>query len=181
MELKIEILKAFDSLELRRKNVECRLDQLDATGFTNPEREGSWSVNQVLAHLSNAEFGTVRYIQKKMQGMNSLGQRNFSSKIRAQLLKWFLNSPVKFKMPKKMPEPTNDLSFSELKMQFDKNRAMLRELIESFPQEDLDKLIFKHPFAGRFSLHQTIVFLENHYKHHEKQIDRILVSVENRG
>ena len=85
------------------------------------------------------------------------------------------------KMPQNLPEPSNELSYDELKVQFDKNRASLKELIETFPQEALDKMIFKHPLAGRFSLLQTIAFLDSHYSHHEKQIDRILDSVENRG
>ncbi|MEP2024013.1 MAG: DinB family protein [Reichenbachiella sp.] len=176
-----DILAAFDLFELKRIELENRLDNLNPELFSIPEKEGKWSVNQVLAHLSNSEFGTLRYIQKKMQGLDDVGVKNISSSVRSKLLKWLLDSPLRYKMPKQLPEPSTEITFEELKMQFEKNRASIKELIETFPEESIDKLIFKHPFAGRFSLLQTIAFLEDHYNHHVKQIDRILASVENRG
>ncbi len=181
MDLRNEILMAFDSLELQRKQVEDQLNRLDAQLLVVPEADGKWSINQVLAHLSNSEFGTIRYIHKKMLGIDSLKKKNISSRIRSKLLKWLLESPLKYKMPKQLPEPSNEKTFEELKGQFEKNRAAIKELISTFPDEALDKLIFRHPFEGRFSLLQTVVFLEDHYNHHVKQIDRILASVENRG
>lgn len=176
-----KILDAFDSLEGKREKLEERLDQVDPANLFIIEKEGKWSVNQVLTHLSNSEFATVRYIQKKMLGIDSVGNKGFISIVRSKLLKWLLDSPLRYKMPKQLPEPSNEKSYQELKSQFAKNRGSIKELIESFPEKDLDKLIFKHPFAGRFSLYQTITFLEDHYNHHVKQIDRILASVENRG
>ncbi|SMD32110.1 DinB superfamily protein [Reichenbachiella faecimaris] len=181
MALRNEILMAFDSLEDKRRNLEERLDLMDAELFVIPEANKKWSINQVLSHLSNSEFGTVRYIKKKMLGLDTVGKRDFASKVRSKLLKWLLDSPVRFKMPKQLPEPSNEYSFEKLKSQFEKNRSEIKDLIETFPEESLDKLIFKHPFAGRFSLLQAITFLEDHYNHHVKQIDRILKAIENRG
>lgn len=181
MDLRTKIVRAFESLENMRRQLEQRLDQIDDRVLSIPEGDGKWSVNQVLAHLSNAEFGSLRYIRRKMQGIGSLGNSNIWSVIRFRLLKWSLDAPLRYKMPGQLPQPSNEMSFNELKVQFDKNRQAISELILSFPEESLDKLIFKHPFAGRFSLHQTIHFMEDHYNHHLKQIDRILKSVENRG
>ena len=36
-----------------------------------------------------------------------------------------------------------------------------------------EKLIFKHPYAGRIDLDQTVAFLANHIEHHMYQIQRI--------
>lgn len=181
MTSKNEILTAFADLEEKRERLESRLSGVDANLLSIPEKEGKWSVNQVLTHLSISEFASLKYIQKKMLGIDTVNNKSFSSVFRSKLLKWLLDSPLKYKMPKQLPEPSNEKSFDELKAQFEKNRKAIHQLIESFPEEDIDKLIFKHPFAGRFSLHQTITFLEDHYNHHVKQINRILSAVENRG
>lgn len=181
MDVRSEILEAYDSLEFQRVQLEERLNKMDDKLFYIPQGEGKWSINQVLAHLSNSEFGTLRYIQKKMLGMDSLGEASLSAKLRSKLLKFLLDSRVKFKMPRQLPEPSKEISYDELKNQFAINRSALKELIEDFPEEALRKLIFKHPFAGRFSLYQTVGFLEDHYNHHIQQIDRIITEVENRG
>lgn len=181
MDARSEVLEAFDSLEFQRVQLEERLNKMDDNLFFIPQGQGKWSINQVLAHLSNSEFGTLRYIQKKMLGIDSLGETSLGARLRSKLLKLLLDSQLKFKMPKQLPEPSKEISYKELKDQFAKNRLALKELIESFPEESLGKLIFRHPFAGRFSLHQTIGFLEDHYNHHIQQIDRIIKVIENRG
>ncbi|MEO9964393.1 MAG: DinB family protein [Reichenbachiella sp.] len=181
MDLRSKILTAFESLEQKRSLLENQLDEIETDLLAVPEGPGKWSVNQVLVHLSNAEFGTLRYIQKKMQGIDSLKPSNAWSGIRAIFLKWLLDSSLRYKMPKQLPEPSNETSYEELRQQFDKNRASLKSLIETFPEEALDKLIFRHPFAGRFSMYQTVLFLEEHYKHHLRQVNRILQVVANRG
>ncbi|UXX78848.1 DinB family protein [Reichenbachiella carrageenanivorans] len=179
--MRTEILKAFEVLEQNRLDLFRRLDGVDSGFLTIPEKEGLWSVNQVLTHLSISELGTLRYVKKKMQGLDSLKSRDAFSQLRAVFLKWMLKSSLKFKMPKQLPPPTSDISYEELKMQFSKHREELRVLLESFPEEGLDLLVFKHPFAGRFSLLQTVAFLDHHFSHHLKQIDRILREVEDRG
>lgn len=180
-DLRNNILIAFDLMEQRRVELQKKLEQFPNEVMSVREEDGKWSVNQVLAHLSDSEFGTVRYINKKMQGMDSLRVTDFSARVRFTLLKWLLNSSIRYRMPRQLSEPSNDRSFEQLKQQFDKNRKSLRDLIELFPSEYLDHLIFKHPFAGRLSLYQTVLFIDDHYKHHMRQIDRILKVVENRG
>lgn len=179
--MRTEIMNAFEVLERNRFDLFGRLDGLDLGQLTIPEGDGQWSVNQVLAHLSNSESGTLRYIKKKMQGLDTLSNSNVFSQLRARFLKWMLGSSLKFKMPKQLSVPSNEVPYEELKILFDKNRRELKELLESFPEEGLDLLVFKHPFAGRFSLLQTVAFLDHHFNHHLKQIDRILREVENRG
>lgn len=181
MDLRTKILTAFDSLENMRNELEKRLELCEVDWLAIPESESKWSVNQVLTHLSDAEYGTLRYIKKKMQGMDSLGKSDLLSRIRSKLLHWLLRSPYRYSMPKQLPQPSNELTLDELKARFNKNRIEFQKLLQTFPEESLDILIFKHPFAGRLSLHQTILFMEDHYLHHLKQIDRVLKSVENRG
>ncbi|WP_420580624.1 DinB family protein [Reichenbachiella sp.] len=181
MDKRSRILEAFDSLEFRRVQLEARLDKMENDLLFIPESEGKWSINQVLAHLSNSEYGTLKYIRKKMLGIDSASKAALGATLRSKLLKLLLDSGFRFKMPQLLSEPSIEIDYEELKKQFAKNRIAFKELIESFPEEALEKLIFRHPFAGRFSLYQTVRFLEDHYNHHVQQIDRIIKAVENRG
>jgi hypothetical protein len=51
-------------------------------------------------------------------------------------------------------------------------RRELDELVRSFPPELLDRLVFRHPYAGRMTLAHALGTLEAHLDHHIPQVER---------
>lgn len=170
------IKRAFESLEEKRKNLESQLEASHERLLMRPSEEGGWSIHQVLVHLSDAETAIIQYIENKMKGNQPLKRQGVSSYLRYRLLKLLLNLPIKYKMPKQLSEPSSEIPYEEIKERFTNNRRALKKLVDSFPEELLSKLIFRHPIAGRLSLYETIGFMEDHYMHHRKQIQKILRS-----
>jgi hypothetical protein len=53
-------------------------------------------------------------------------------------------------------------------------RGELAALVESFPPVLLDRLVFRHPFAGRMTLAHALGTLQAHLDHHIPQVERAL-------
>jgi uncharacterized damage-inducible protein DinB len=92
------------------------------------------------------------------------------------LLKWTLLSPLKFKSPPQI-NMRNDqpvLGLAELREAWRQSRADLRELLEANEESLRHRLPYRHPYAGRMTLRQMLIFFNDHFAHHERQINRIL-------
>jgi len=174
MESNKKLKATFDQIESRRKKLFALLDRYHSSDLKIKESDTQWSVNQVLTHLVEAENGTVAYIKKKMMAPELLTQKTGKTSLRFALLKVALALPVKYKLPQKLPVPSNEFEYIELKMSYDQARSKVLELIDNLPGALHEKEIFRHPFAGRFTLRQTLGFLGDHMEHHERQIQRIL-------
>ena len=170
------LISAFNELERQRSELWELLDKINDESLGLPESPSTWSVNQVLLHLAVAEKGTLSYINKKRLAKDKLTKAGIQSKLRFIFLKLILKMPIKYKMPKQLPDPSNDIGFELVKQQFDSNRAEFKALIALVPEDELDLQVFKHPFLGRFSLLQTLMFMKDHFDHHIIQIKRILKS-----
>ena len=134
--------------------------------------EGAWNILQVLDHVKNAELGTLIYIKKKLK-YGGLKKTNWSAGIRKNLMNSINNSPVKFKMPKILPQPNAANNLDEVKEDWGKIREQWNKQLDEYPEEHLDKAIFKHPIFGRFSLLQAMDSMISHQNHHIHQINRI--------
>ena len=47
------------------------------------------------------------------------------------------------------------------------------EFVENLDEDYYERQVFKHPYAGRLNLYQTLEFLANHYHHHQHQLRRM--------
>jgi DNA-binding transcriptional regulator GbsR (MarR family) len=85
-----------------------------------------------------------------------------------------LKLPLKFKAPKQVSKVPDSISKDEIKKYFDKNTKDFIKILEELPVDLEDKLIFKHPISGLFSITQTLNFVREHYLHHERQLNALL-------
>ena len=90
------------------------------------------------------------------------------------ILKIVLILPLKFKAPKVVSTPPENIDYSELISTWENNRVALWEMISTLPEETARKNIYNHPAAGRFNLSQMLTFFQDHFDHHQKQVLRIL-------
>lgn len=170
----LELEKRFNSFE------ELRVETLNAyNNFTKEQlhfkpNADSWSITETFHHLYLSETGTYLYISKKMQSIDELPKSGFKNAWRTFLLKIYLRSNKKFKVPKKAPvNPSGNMAFGDLVEQWNQLRKDFAQQLNQFDVESAKKLTFKHPRIGYINVHQVLTFLEEHFKHHFMQLDAI--------
>ena len=165
----------FDQLENDRINLLNRLGEYSEDILNQKPGLEKWSVNQILIHLLTSEKLTLNYLKKKSLGINTLKDSGLLAEAKLSLLKISQRLPLRFKAPKFLKQNTPDpLSLPELTNQWNNSRNELLNFLESIGEENLRKLIYKHPVAGRFNVSQCLVFLREHFHHHLPQVRRIL-------
>ena len=167
-----------DRLEERKAKLFERLGGLSDEVLNRRPPDDGWSVIQVVAHLSLAEELSVRYLAKKLaEGGADAPRAGFGSAFRSGLLTLALRSPLRFKAPTRSTDVPERATFSEVAAHWDTVRSSLLATVEAVPPEVADRAIFKHPRAGRINLDQALSFMEEHFDHHLRQIDRVLAAV----
>jgi uncharacterized damage-inducible protein DinB len=164
--------KNFNELQQLQKDIFDGLQGLKEEQRAFKPDAATWSINQVLEHLYLSETATVQYMKKKTSGGEQLYPSTFKHTWRAFLLKLFLRSSKKFKLPPKAPiDPSGKFSFAEITQKWNALRTEFAALLNNFDESTADKLIFKHPRAGYFNARQTIKFSYEHIHHHIRQIE----------
>jgi DinB superfamily len=135
---------------------------------------GRWSALQVLHHVVTAEALTLGYIRKKMQAGLALEQAGPASRLRLLVLQVTLALPLRIKAPATTGDVPAESELEALRARWDDVRRDLGVLVESFPPELLDRLVFRHPYAGRMTLAHALGTLEAHLDHHIPQVERAL-------
>ena len=132
-----------------------------------------WSIIQVYSHLNMAESGSIRYMTKKMQAGDKLGQFTSFGRFRYMLTKGLLQSSLRWKAPKVVSQPKGDFSLKEMREEWAKTREATKQYVEAYPEHLLNRAVYKHPFAGRLDLAGAIGSFIYHQRHHMHQIKRI--------
>lgn len=167
-------LKAgFERMEATKATLLKSLATLDASALNRKPDAHTWSILQVIAHLTKSEAGTLQYIKKKTQDPAALPK--------AGLLPWFrigalvvgINSPLKFKAPPAIAEVPETGDFQAASFAWAEVREDWREFVDAFPPALNDRLIFRHPFVGLLGPAQTMIFLNQHLGNHVRQIASI--------
>ena len=84
-----------------------------------------------------------------------------------------LASPFRGRAPAGARPAEEPESLESVRGRWDAVRGRWRERLESYPDALLRRAIFRHPFAGRLSMAQTLKFVDDHLRHHVRQIGRL--------
>lgn len=171
-----DLARRFDRLEAARARVLDMLAGREAAALNRPPAAGKWSALQVLHHVATAEALTLGYVRKKMQAGSALPRAGIASRLRLLALEATLASPLRFRAPAVVADAPVAIDPAELRARWDAVRRDWRELLEAFPDELLDRLVFRHPRAGRMSLEHAVGTLEAHLAHHLPQVERALAA-----
>lgn len=164
----------FDSLEAQKKKL---LDLMHGTDQQqrNAAAPGTWSVNQVIAHLIASERLSVGYLNKKMLGIKDYPNSGLLEEAKMIVLVISQRLPFKFKAPRVIVENTSPFQNSEELLEaWDKIRLELKAVLEKFTDEQVKRKVFKHPVAGMLNIQQALRFFREHIIHHQPQIKRLL-------
>lgn len=175
MSKRTTLLKLFDDMERDRVDLQQRLSKLSEFELTAKPGTDKWSVAQVITHLAIAEESALAYLWKK-HGHGAHKTVPFTAELRMAALRTALKLPLKFKAPA-VVATVPATPYSVAIVRWEKVRLELRNVYETLPDELLGHDLFKHPIAGKFDLIQSVRFMHDHIRHHEKQIKRTLRSV----
>jgi hypothetical protein len=137
----------------------------DSRGFKS--HDGEWSVNDVFRHFMMIEEMLIdqvkgRLASGKVKGAEWKHRRN------AILLLAALWIPKRYKAPAAVSRAIELERFV-----FDdwmNVRKRLLTLLEDFPSEHENGLVFKHPLAGPIRMKDAMRFLRFHMRHHYPQL-----------
>jgi hypothetical protein len=79
---------------------------------------------------------------------------------------------VKVPLPLRHVIPVRQQSFEEVWQGWDELRSELAAYLNGLREEDLTRIVCRHPVAGRLNVIQTLDLLESHLNHHQRQVER---------
>lgn len=168
----------YNKLEQQRNEL-FRLVQNQSTEVLSKiHQQGEWSVLQILTHLYISEKLSIGYIKKKSLAINEVGNASVWQSFLVVILRISQRIPLRYKAPKVVLQNTpSALSLPDLIAQWDLLRIEIKSMLTNLPDKHVNKLVYKHPFAGRLSFPQAVDFFQEHIIHHTPQIKRILKKI----
>lgn len=166
--------RRLDRLEGARARALALLEGRDAVALNRAPAPGRWSALQVLHHVVEAEAATLGYVRKKMQAGSALPAASFSSRLRGLATRLALASPLRFRAPAVVAGVPDAIDPGRLSERWTEVGNGWRELVSEFPPELEGRLVFRHPFAGRLGLADTLDVMRAHLEHHIPQVGRAL-------
>ncbi len=164
-------------LEWKFNKLEYQREELLALASAGTENKlkakpyGKWSVLEILSHIVTAEQLSQAYLQKKMQGLDSLPDAGWSSWFRSALLTLSQRVPLKYRAPRRVVENTPPgLPLREIKDRWDQSRSAFAQLLERFKDNTAHKAVYRHPAVGYLNIGQMLTFYRDHIVHHRPQI-----------
>ena len=167
----------YEQLEKTRKDLFSKLEKHPAEKMNTQADPNSWSVVQVMNHLSDAEGGAVNYMTKKLSFNPKLKKAGLKSSLRYALLQTAFYTPIKFKVPEVVGQPSNEESYAQAKQRWEQVRADMKSFLGQLSDEQVNAELFKHPAAGKLNMSQAVKFMQTHFNRHQGQVDRILKAV----
>jgi uncharacterized damage-inducible protein DinB len=155
--------------------VQSLLDSLGAYSNEQLNRkpaDGGWSPMQVLYHLALSEELSMAYVRKKMGFTSEFEENNVKARLRSFVLWFSLKMPFRYAAPRAIGKeflPENS-TLEETRAKWEEARRVWDSFFEQLPTELANKLVYKHPRAGRVTWLQMLGFFETHLARHKKQI-----------
>jgi uncharacterized damage-inducible protein DinB len=161
--------------KLKRLNAETE-KIYDSLSGISPEKLSDqaygWSIIQVFSHLNDAETASLKYMQKKVQAGDKMGNSGVGNSFRMWLTNQALSSKLKWGAPSYISNPPT-YELEEIKSKWAETRKAIQQFVDEYPEQWMDKLVYKHPMGGRQNLERAVDSFIYHQIHHVHQINRI--------
>lgn len=168
-----DLKSGFEKMEATKATLLRGLASLDADTLNRKPDAATWSILQVVAHLTKSEGGTLQYIKKKTQDPAALPKAGLLPWFRIAALVAGIHSPMRFKAPAGIADVPDTGDLQSASFAWAEVREDWREFVEAFPETLNDRVIFRHPFVGLLGPAQVMIFLNEHLGNHVRQIARI--------
>ncbi len=166
----------FERMEKKKSLLIDLIRPLPEEKYRQQPNPQSWSAGQAANHLYLSEKLSLAYLRKKMSYPDTISKYHIKSWFGMYAYKIILTGIVKSKAPKQinmwgdqevLQPDMLDQKWSDLRLE------LFGFIREKYPQFKND-LVFKHPFAGRLSMRQMLIFFNDHIAHHTRQVRRII-------
>ncbi len=169
-----KLKESFVSLEKQKATLLGDLANLSSDKL-NHQKEGRWSINQIIAHLIAGEKLSVAYLQKKIGAINEVDNTGVFEEIKMIALIISQRLPLKFKAPRVVVEnTTHSTDMVTLEKEWASVREELRQLLEKVGDDQVKRRIYKHVRAGKLNILHALIFFREHIIHHYPQIRRLM-------
>ena len=144
----------------------------DITSQKLSDQSYGWSIIQVFSHLNEAETASLKYMQKKVQAGDKMKKSGIGNSFRMWLTNQALKSSLKWGAPSYISNPPT-YELEEIKSKWSETRNAIQQFVDEYPDQWLDRLVYKHPMGGRQNLERAVDSFIYHQIHHVHQINRI--------
>lgn len=131
-----------------------------------------WSILQVFSHLNDAETASLKYMQKKVQAGDKMQESGVGNMIRMWWTNQALKSSLKWRAPSYIANPPV-YDYDEIRQKWAETRKAIQKFVDEYPEQWINKLVYKHPMGGRQNLERAVDSFIFHQIHHVHQINRI--------
>lgn len=175
-----KIKKQFERMDLQNKDLLNLIRPLTKENYLRHPDPNTWSVGQIANHLCLSEQLSLAYLKKKLSYPNKLLPYHARSRWSLFMVNFILWSPFKVKAPAiiNMWDNKEVLPPDELDAKWNSIRTEMAALIAEHQPEFGNHLVFNHPFGGRMTMNQMLIFFNHHIAHHLRQINRVLKQIE---
>lgn len=172
------VRRQFEKLEEQKRVLLVRIQSMSPQDYLRQPAPNQWSVAQATTHLYLSEKLSLAYLRKKLSYPDSVPKYSIWSWKGNLLIKLTFMTSFKVKAPTSinMWEHQEVLSHDQVGSTWSELRTELITFIESNEATFGRHLAYRHPFAGRMTMHQMLIFLNDHMAHHIRQINRIVKS-----
>lgn len=155
-----------------RANVLATVRALDPVQLRHVPAPGSWSIAQVVEHLTLAEELTAKGLRNP-RPVERRGSRLVAS-LRLQVLKLIFGRPfIRVRVPSRALLPEGSASLDALERRWLEAAADIEAFLRDLPAERQQERLFRNPVTGWLTLGQMLEFHRSHIGHHTRQIARI--------
>jgi uncharacterized damage-inducible protein DinB len=168
--------KLFTAIELQRQKTLDSVRHLTEGQLNKTAGPDKWSAAQILSHIIAGERMSVLYIKKKIQGITQATDTGIWEEVKINLLKLSQRLPgLKFRAPRSVIEHTTLYTdLPTIIKEWDQVRDEFRQLLETIPDQYINRRIYRHVRAGYLNVRHALLFFREHIIHHTPQIKRLL-------
>ncbi len=163
--------EAFTRLEERRRSLEERLARLTAAQRDFRPAPEAWSSLQVARHVQLTERAIAASLRRGAGAVPA--RRSFKQRVGNLVVGAVLRLGIRVRLPIRAVTPEDALDLDAIRGEWERERGDLRGLLEKVDRDGLSSPAFVHPVAGPMDMREALGFLERHFDHHLRQLERI--------
>jgi uncharacterized damage-inducible protein DinB len=170
------IQKEIAALAKAKKALFEMLESLSEQEYTQQPAANAWSVAQTANHVFMSEQLSLAYLKKKLSYPETVPPYHFKSWLGVWGIKLVFATSWRRKAPKHINMWGDQPIYSrtELREKWDQLSEEMASFIHTHQEHFSRHLVYRHPFAGRMTMRQMLIFMHDHLHHHTRQVKKIL-------